>query len=173
MKPSHVRRVTLNGKMGKPSIVKGFIDALNDDRIITEKGGYLFKALTLGRRLVLGVTPYFIEGGRTFHYDTKLPGENEYTLIGSVTPEGIFDILFKPNSRELSTEDVLRYADSYVIFARFLLENGYCGEGRLDEVTVGMLQGAGLFIPAPTSITGLAAEKCSLDDSGTKEEPVY
>lgn len=165
MNRSYVREVTLNGKTGKPSIVRDFIDALNDKRIITEKGGFLFKVLAAGDRLVLGVTPSFIDGRRIYHYDTQLPGEDEFTLIGSVTPGGTFEILFRPLSRQLSSEDIRKYADTYVILARFLLENGYSGQGRLDPVTVSMLREAGLFHPAPEDLTGLAAAVCSLDDS--------
>lgn len=164
MNPSHVRRVTLNGKTGKPSIASSFIKALNDERIITEKGGFLFKVLAAGDRLILGVTPYFIDSRRTYHYDTQLPGEDEFTLIGSVTPNGIFEILFKPLSMELSPEDIRKYADTYVMLARFLLENGYSGPGRLDPVTVSMILEAGLFNPAPEDLAGLAHGVCSLDE---------
>ncbi len=160
---SHVREVTLNGKTGKPSIARSFIEALNDERIITEKGGFLFKALAAGDRLVLGVTPYFIDGGRTYHYDTLLPGEDEFTLIGSVTPYGTFEILFKPLSIKLSSGDIRKYADTYVMLARFLLENGYSGQGRLDAVTISLLCEAGLFNPVPEDIIGLASSACSLD----------
>lgn len=160
---SHVREVTLNGKTGKPSIARSFIEALNDERIITEKGGFLFKVLVAGEMLVLGVTPCFIDGERTYHYNSQLPGEDEFTLIGSITPDGTFEILFKPLSLELSPEDIRKYADTYVMFARFLLENGYSGQGRLDTMTVSMLREAGLFNQVPEDIIGLASSACSLD----------
>lgn len=164
MNRSHVQEVTLNGKTGKPSSARSFIRALNDERIITEKGGFLFKALIAGDRLVLGVTPCFINGEKTYHYDTQLPGENEFTLIGSVAPGGIFEILFKPLSRELSHEDIREYADIYVRLARFLLENDYSGRGTLDLVTVSLLRETGFFHPAPENLTGLASKACSLDE---------
>lgn len=165
---SHVREVTLNGKTGKPALAGSFIGALSDERIITEKGGFLFKVLAAGRRLVLGVTPYFIDGGRTYHYDTRLPGENEFTLIGSVTSGGIFEILFRPLSKELSHEDIRKYVDTYVIFARFLLENGYSGKGMLETSTIKMLREAKLFKPVPEDLAGLASEACSLDEPGSQ-----
>lgn len=148
--------MTLNGKTGKPSIARSFIEALNDERIITENGGFLFKALTAGDRLVLGVTPYIIDGARTYHYDTQLPGEDEFTLIGSVTPSGTFEILFKPLSKKLSPEDIRKYSCTYVMLARFLLENGYSGQGRLDTVTISLLREAELFHNVPEDLTGLA-----------------
>ncbi len=157
----HLREVTLNGKTGKPSIAGGFIEALNDERIITEKGGFLFKALTTGDRLVLGVTPSFIDGERTYHYDSQLPGEDEFTLIGSVTANGTFEILFKPLSMQLKPEDIQKYADTYVMFARFLLEGGYSGQGRLTPVTVSLLREAGFFNPVPEDLAGLASGVCS------------
>ncbi len=104
MNQRNVREVTLNGKTGKPSIARSFIAALNYERIITEKGGFLFK----------------------------------------------------PLSRILSSEDIRKHADVYVIFARFLLENGYSGQGRLDTMTVSMLREAGLFNPVPENLTELA-----------------
>ncbi len=167
VKSSHVRVVTLNGKTGKPSIVKQFIIALNDERIIAEKGGFLFKMLAIDERLILGITPCLVDGVRTYHYDTRLPGEDEFTLIGSVTPRGSFEILFQPLSKEISPEDAARYKDTYVMFARMLLENGYLGQGRLGSVTVDILGAAGLFQPVPEDIAGLASEVCSLDDQDT------
>ncbi len=164
MNRSHVREVILNEKAGKPSVARSFIRALNDELIITEKGGFLFKVLTAGDKIVLGVTPCFIDGERTYHYDTQLLGEDEFTLIGSVTPDGTFEILFKPLSTELSPEEIRKYADTYVMFARFLLENGYSGQGRLNTVTVNMLREAGLFHPVPEDLAGLASGTCSLDE---------
>ena len=158
MNQRNVREVTLNGKTGKPSIARSFVAALNDERVIAEKGGFLFKALAAGDRLVLGVTPCFIDGERTYHYDSQLPGEDEYTLIGSVTPDGVLEILFKPLSRILSSEDIRKYADIYVMFARFLLENGYSGRGILSTVTACMLRETGLFHPVPENLVELAAE---------------
>jgi len=158
--------VTLNGKTGKPSIVKQFIIALNDERIIAEKGGFLFKVLATGDRLILNILPCFIDCRRTYHYETLLQGENEFTLIGSITPGGSFEILFRPLSMELSPEDVRRYSDSYVILARFLLENGYSGQGSLGSVTVDILRAARLFQAVPEGLVGLASEVCSLDDQG-------
>jgi len=167
VKSSHVRVVTLNGKSGKPSIVKNFVRAMNDERIIAEKGGFLFKVLASGDRLIMGVRPCFIDAVRAYHYDTQLPGENEFTLIGSVTPRGSFEILFRPLSMNIPPEDARKYADTYVLFARLLLENGFSGRGRLDEVTVRMLREARLFHPVPEDLVGLASAVCSLDDQNS------
>jgi hypothetical protein len=158
-----VRKVTLNGKTGKPSIARSFIAALNSERIITEKGGFLFKVLVAGDMLVLGVTPCFIDGERTYHYNSQLPGEDEFTLIGSITPDGTFEILFKPLSLDLSPQDIRKYADTYVMFARFLMKNGYSGHGRLDAMTVSMIREAELFNPVPENLAELASGACSLD----------
>jgi hypothetical protein len=54
-----------------------------------------------------------------------------------------------------------------VIFARFLLENGYSGQGRLGSVTIDILGAAGLFQPVPEDLAGLASGICSLDDRDT------
>ncbi len=156
-------KVTLNGKTGKPKIAKPFIRALNTPAILIEKAGFLFKATVDGDHLILGVTPYFIEGARTWHYDLVMPVENEFTLIGSVNADGHFSIFFKPTSDELTPAQKTNYADNYIRFARFLHASGLRSEGPLDEITIQLLTEANLFAPIPESILALSHLPCSID----------
>ncbi|MBN2586690.1 MAG: hypothetical protein JXR55_05310 [Candidatus Fermentibacteraceae bacterium] len=154
-----MNRLTLNGVSGGPELARDLLKALNDQGTITEKGGFLFKArLETGNRrhLVLGFTPCILHGHRTYHYDSRLPGEDEYTLIGSVTPNHVFEILFRPSSEHLTEDDRQRYGVLYVTFARFLLEQGYHRKNALSAVTVEMIREAGLFASAPGDLPGLA-----------------
>lgn len=160
---SGVKRLIMNGTTGEPSLAGSFIAALNDTSILTAHGGYLFKARFRGERLALGVTPYVLEGKRTYHYDTVLPKEDSFTLIGSVVPAGTFEILFKPASRELSGTDRRTYADAFVRLARFLLEGGFRGPGALGDITVQILRESALFATHPSSLSELAELNCSLD----------
>lgn len=161
--PSHIRKVTLNGDAGRPEIAADFIQALNDKGILTEKAGFLFKTTVCGDRLMLGITPYFINDERMYHYDVSLPVENEFTLIGSINAEGVFTIFFRPESLKIPPEKKPIYSDSYVIFARFLLENGYAGKGLLDGVTLNTLEETGLFASVPETLTELSGRPCSAD----------
>jgi len=162
--PSHIKEVTLNGETGSRKIAAGFIHALNDKDILTEKAGFLFKTTVCNNRLMLGVTPYFLNGERTYHYDVSLPVENEFTLIGDINAEGVFTILFRPESCDIPAEKKEIYSDSYVLFARFLLENGYAGKGLLDEVTTNALEETGLFESVPETLIELSDQPCSADD---------
>jgi hypothetical protein len=170
VQPSRIIRLTLNGATGRPALARDLLQALNDPRTVTEKGGFLFKArLETGdpRHLVLGFTPCILHGNRTYHYNNRLPGEDEYTLVGSVTPNQVFEMLFKPPSVPLTDDDLRRYAVLYVTFARFFLEQGYRRKTALSPVTVQMLRETGLFEAAPEDLVGLAEIPLPQDgDSG-------
>jgi len=161
--PSHIKEVTLNGDTGSHKMAADFIHALNDPGILTEKAGFLFKTTVCGDRLMLGITPYFINGERMYHYDVSLPVENEFTLIGSINAEGVFTIFFRPESLNIPPEKKEVYSDSYVIFARFLLENGYAGKGLLDGVTLKTLEETALFVSVPETLIELSGQSCSVD----------
>jgi hypothetical protein len=147
-----VTRVTLNGKAGGAT---AWIGALNNERIVREKAGFLFKAGFDGGHLMLAVLPTMINGERSYHYNLHLKKEDAFTLLGDVNAEGIFTILFKPESREQIEANSKRYVELFRRFAAFLIESGYTGEGVLDEVTQGVLKSLGLS-PAPKTLVELA-----------------
>jgi len=147
-----ISKVTLNEKAGDAS---GWIRALNDERIVREKAGFLFKAGFDGDHLMLAVLPTMINGERSYHYNQHLEKEDAFTLLGDVNAEGVFTILFKPESREQVEADSEKYIELFRRFAAFLVESGYTGDGALDEVTQGVLKSLGLS-PVPQTLVELA-----------------
>ena len=152
-----INKVTLNGKSGDASIAQGLISALNDRRIVLEKAGFLIKASFDEDHLMLAVEPALINGERTMHYNMHLETENAFTLIGGLNAQGVFTILFKPDSLEQFRTEAPRFIEVCRRFAGFLLKNGYTGEGRLDEVTQRLLSDAGLS-PAPQVLADLCTQ---------------
>jgi len=149
-----INRVTLNGKTGDASTAKGWIRALNDKRIVHEKAGFLFKASFDEDHLMLAVAPALINGERTMHYNMHLGMENQFTLIGDVNAQGFFTFLFKPDSMDQLITQSARFIYICRRFAGFLLENGYTGDGQLDEVAQGVLKKLGLS-SAPQTLAEL------------------
>lgn len=152
--PDAIKEVTLNGKTGDISVVREWVRALSNERIVQAHAGYLFKALFDGEHLVLAVVPCLIDGERSYHYNQHLGKEDAFTLIGDVNAQGVFTILFKSESRVLSETQKERYVAAFRQFALFLTAAGYQGEGQLDEVTQGILATLGL-VPAPQTLAGL------------------
>ena len=146
-----ISKVTLNGKT---DVAAGWIRALNDERIVQEKAGFLFKASFDGDHLMLAVAPTLINGERSWHYNMHLEKEDAFTLIGDVNAQGVFTILFKPESREQVAAQAEEYIERFRQFAAFLIEGGYTGNGVLDEVTQGVLESLGLS-PFPKTLAEL------------------
>ncbi len=146
-----IKKVTLNGKRGGAA---NWIRALNDPNLVREKAGFLFKASFDGDHLMLAAAPCLINGERTMHYNMHLKKEDAFTLVGDVNAQGVFTILFKPESREQVAADAEKYIGRFQRFAAFLLQNGYIGDGLLDEVTQDLLKELGLS-PAPETLADL------------------
>ena len=143
-----ITKITLNGKTSDALGASEWIRALNDECLVREKAGFLFKASFDGDHLMLAVAPTLIHGERNYHYNMHLEKEDAFTLLGDLNAEGVFTILFKPDRLEQFTEESARFVEIFRHFAQFLLTNGYVGKGQLDEVTKGLLKGAGLS-PTP------------------------
>ncbi len=149
-----IGKVIFNGIKGGVAVVKPWISALNDEALVLEKAGFLFKAGVDGDRLLLAVEPCLIQGERRYHFNMHLAHEDAYTLIGSVNAQGEFTILFRPESRELSADQCARYRQVIGTVAELLLGGGYAGEGLLDEVTQSLLGAVG-FDPVPSRLSGV------------------
>jgi hypothetical protein len=152
--PNVINKVTLNGNAGGYSVAQDWICALNDERIVREKAGFLFKASLCEDHWMLAVAPCLINGERSYHYNMLLEQENQFTLIGSVDAQGAFTILFKPESRESVERSAAVYIGVFRQFAKFLGDTGYTGRGALDEVTQRVLKQLGIS-PVPESIFSL------------------
>jgi hypothetical protein len=150
-----VTRVTFNRNSGDASAAREWIRALNDPRIVQEKAGFLFKVSFDDNHLMLAAAPCLINGERSYHYNQHLEKEDAFTLIGDVNAQGVFTILFNPESREQIAADSEKYIELFRRFAAFLFESGYTGDGPLDEVTQDVLKQLDLS-PAPASLAELA-----------------
>lgn len=149
-----IRNVIFNGKPGDRSLIKSWVNALNNPRIVTEKAGFLFKVTLNDDQVELAVAPCMINGERLCHYNMKMKQEDAYTLIGDVNATGLFTILFKPESLPLCETQKERYVNNFQQFAKLLLEHGYSEKGRLNEVTQSILEEVGLH-PAPQTLAEL------------------
>ncbi|MDA3958316.1 hypothetical protein [Oceanispirochaeta sp.] len=149
--------IILNGQKASPSLIKTMMDGLNNKKIRTEKGGYLFKLAVDEKNLYFSILPEFNQGDRNYHYNITLPGNPSYFLTGSLNPEGIFTILFIPKEKVLPEADKEEYINIYLQSARGLLEKGLEEPGELDFVSGLLLVSSGLFDPAPASLKELAA----------------
>jgi len=103
---------------------------------------------------MIAVVPALIHGERTYHYALRLEQENVFTLIGEVNAQGVFTILFKPESCAAAMKHHREYIEQFRRFAAFLRLAGYDGTGLLDEVTQGLLHELGLS-PVPDRLSGL------------------
>lgn len=149
-----ISHITFNGKRGGLSVAAQWVRALNDVRMTAEKGGFLFKAAFAGDHLIVEAVPALIGDTRSYHYNLHLDKEDAFTLIGDVNAQGVFTILFKPESREAVTQHAAEYIGRFRKFAAFLNEAGYSGSGQLDEVTQGVLVSLGVEHP-PEMLAGL------------------
>lgn len=136
-------------------LLKSMIKGLNDKKIRTEKGGYLFKASVSESTLFLAILPEFNQGDRNYHYNIELPDDPEFFLTGSLNPEGEFSILFIPKEKELSSSSITAYRNIYLAFAENLLALGLKEPGKLNMVTTMILQSSGLFPEGPVSLSQL------------------
>lgn len=157
-----IGKVIFNGIKGGFDVAKPWISALNNEALVLEKAGFLFKAGVQGDRLLLAVEPCLIQGERCYHFNMNLAHEDSYTLIGSVNAKGAFTILFRPESRELNAGQCARYRQVIGAVAGLLLGGGYTGEGLLDEVTQSLLEAVG-FEPAPDRLSGVREADCYAD----------
>jgi hypothetical protein len=155
---SGIKKVILNGKKTRKSIIKQAVSALHNKTIIAEKGGYLFKVHIQNHHLHIGIVPYYINGQRAHHYDIEIT-EHKYTLTGFINSNKSISLLVKLTQEEykkgLSLEDKTRFHETYIRFALFLLEYGYPESTEIDMVTRMLLKELELSKEIPTTIKEL------------------
>ncbi|MBI9105702.1 MAG: hypothetical protein JEZ04_03100 [Spirochaetales bacterium] len=159
---NQLKKLYLNGKKAGGKSSRELISALNNRKIRTEKGGYLFKAGSDHKNLYLAVIPCIIDGERTHHYDIVLPESIEYFLTGSITPEGVFTILFIPKQKPLSREMKRSYHSAYIDLALGLLCRGLDEPGELDGVSRMMLVETEVMTTAPDSLLEMLNQERSI-----------
>lgn len=150
--------VVLNGEVPSRRGLAQMARALADPAILTEKGGFLFRAAVLDEVLHVGMVPSFQDGQRNYHYDIPLP-ETRLSLTGFVNPDGSLTVLFVVPGRlpdELTDAD-RRYARGlYARLAGFLLEAGVPSGTPVEETTRAVIEEAALSAREPMNLTELA-----------------
>lgn len=113
--PASSGRYILNGKgMDKTDFIER-LSWLLDAARLRVSGGYLFKARFNDGGGILGIIPAFSEGERGYHYTISLPGEDSFTFIGGITPEGEVNCLFV--SKEILPAHIEVYRAHYLHLA--------------------------------------------------------
>jgi len=155
-------KIILNATRASAGELKQMFRALEDPEILKEKGGYIFRTALAAnptdsekRKLHFSIKPALLEGERTFHYDLILPESIRWILSGCINSTGEIQLLFKPESRPLTSEALKGYRKLYSSLASFFLNGGYQGEGVFDMVTQLLIQDAGLFEPTPDNFRAL------------------
>ena len=154
-----IRNIIFNGTSGTPALIRPWVNALNDPRIVTEKAGFLFKALLYNDHIELAAQPCLINGERLYHYNLLLSTDDPCILIGDVNAAGIFTVLFKPNKGGLTDDQKKRCRNGLKTLAELLLLQGYKGEGLLCDVTRMVLPEIGLSPTLQTLIEIAASEE--------------
>jgi len=157
---SGITKIILNGRETSNSEIKSVIFALSDMNILIQKSGYIFNSSILENCLCLGLLPYFIEGERTHHYDIDLPVKGKCVLYGFINSNRSLGILFKPDGDTYNgaflpgIADLFR--DNYIRLARFLINNGFSEDFRLDIATKNILEETKLLPEIPSTVKELA-----------------
>jgi len=127
----------LNGERPSRSTVNSVVKALQSKALLTEKGGYIFKAALNGETLVIGLLPGLLNHERTVHHAIKLGFVPELFINGFVTVDQELTLLpMRPGAAPRLTEGDLPAARQ--LFQRFcacLTDWGLPGTYALDMIT--------------------------------------
>lgn len=153
-----IKTFYFNQTKNKSKQVKDFISVLNSNSKLQQIGGLLFKSNFQAAKetIYIEFVPTLLDGERSYHYNIKLKHEDEYNLVGSVSANGEFKILIKPESAELSNENKEKYLISLKAFAQFLIEHDYNGMGIIDWTTTEILKALGCNKHLPKNIKELS-----------------
>lgn len=158
---SDVKELVLNGESMDPSTLSTMISALCDPRILAEKGGYVFTLFLEGNRFHLGLTPSIINGERQYHYDL-IVAENPGSLTGFINPDGSVELIVKlpkgTTPTKLSNSELTRFHETYVRFARFLVERGFPPDVTLNPCSRMVLEELKLFASPIETMGDLAKQ---------------
>ena len=144
-------KLRLNGDKPSAGEIRRLTKALVDPNRLQSAGGFLFKSRWDGETLHLGIVPSIAEGERLHHYDIVIP-EGEH-IIGSVSANGEFTLLFKADVESLDAESRSRWRNQFLRLAEVLLNAGYAGEGKLDWITTQIIKESVIFPGIPATLT--------------------
>ncbi len=149
--------IFLNKKKLSAKATRKIFNSIQNEKIIKEKGGYIFKSSICKSNFHIGIVPSFIEGERTHHYDIELGYEDEYILTGFINIDRTIGFLFTPPGKKESINQDFRdgLKESYSKTAEILIQNGFPPDFRLDWITKKMLEDAKLFLQTPENLDQL------------------
>ncbi len=147
-----IKKIHINGQVMTPEELSEIFSTFSDFDLLIEKGGFLFRSLFHNEELHIGILPCILNGRKTFHYETILNLESEFTLIGWINSSGVFSIMFRPMQKSLPIEKKREYLVNYLAFSTGLLNNGFNGSGKLDFITIQILKGLDVKSKIPTTL---------------------
>jgi hypothetical protein len=153
------RDTILNGSYPAPKLLKQVAAALQDPTILTEKGGYIFKAALTGEVLHIGLLPTLIGHTRSVHHAIDLAVESHMIINGFFNADGsLAMVLLKPGKKPcLTPEDVPAARELMLRFCSCLLAWQMPAHLPLDTTTDLTLHEAGLAEDNPATLGDLIA----------------
>ncbi len=147
----------LNGSYPAPKLVKQVVAALQDPVILTEKGGYIFKAALTGEVLHIGLIPTLVGDTRKVHHAIDLNIETPMIINGFFNADGTLGmVLLKPGAKPcLTPEDRPLARRLMVCFCQCLLTWGLPQSLPLDLTTDLTLHETGLAEGDPSTLAEL------------------
>ncbi|MBN1256621.1 MAG: hypothetical protein JXA52_02815 [Planctomycetes bacterium] len=163
---AEITKITLNDEFVEPREVSEILSAVSDQKIILEKGGYVFKASIVDTHLYLGLRPCFLGDRKIYHYDLTLPVDSLFTLSGNFNSNGTITMLFELAKRhvdKLSRKELeSKICACALELARFFIGNGIPGGMALDTASQLFLEHSNLFDSIPQTLAELAEAKIEI-----------
>lgn len=147
----------LNGRPPTPGIIRQVRAAVLDPGILTEKGGYIFKAALADDILHIGLLPTIIGDVRNVHHAINLHVDVHLIINGFFNVDGTLGmILLKPGEKPcLTAEDRPAARRLMIRFCQCLQSWNLPDELPLDTITELMLHEAGLSTENPSTLKQL------------------
>ncbi len=155
-----ITNIIINGKATEARQLKKIMSAIGNDKILIEKGGYIFMVLINENCCNLGIQPYQINGERKFHYELNMPEDNRL-MTGFINTNHSVTLLIKATAElcdnGLSQDQKEYFYEAYVKFARFLMAYGFPSHFEIDMLTGSLLKETGIMNNVPLNIKELGA----------------
>lgn len=150
-------KISFNGNLIDNKGFRKVLKSIQNSKILTDKGGFLFRSSITEKNYYIGLIPNFINGERSHHYDIVLDCEDRYRLTGFFNADKTLNILFTPpEDKKLITELFKReLKDSYKKTAAIFMFYGIAGEIELDWITKKILTELNMCSSVPDNLSGI------------------
>lgn len=130
-------KIYLNREHTTPKEMKRVLKSIQNNRILKEKGGFLFQSSLNDSELHIGIVPFFIDGERTRHYDIELDYADKFQLSGFFNADGTIGMLFKPpeNKQDMDSEYKCKIKKCYINTVALLSSCGLSLSMEFDWIT--------------------------------------